>query len=190
MQERSLCMVLLWLFFNNRWRISLTLRIAVSDNSEDPIWLGYSSKILNTSWGCTRTSLLLCDLKMSGCRGSFWSWANLNQRGRGISLGNFCILPLPTGSSKTGLLKAILFFFFFETDVLGTDDILNLYVNCSGDWLPQEVDSLEIKVQAAVVLLLSYQIQSLRSLSRVMGTCMLWPDSLLNKLKWGQPGVS
>lgn len=114
MQERSLCMVLLWLFFNNRWRISLTLRIAVSDNSEDPIWLGYSSKILNTSWGCTRTSLLLCDLKTSGCRGSFWSWANLNQRGRGISLGNFCILPLPTGSYKTSLLKAILFFFFWN----------------------------------------------------------------------------
>lgn len=79
-------------------------------------------------------------------------------------------------------MKAILFFFFFGTDVLGTDDILNLYVNCSGDWLPQEVDSLEIKVQAAVVLLLSYQIQSLRSLSRVMGTCMLWPDNLPNKL--------
>lgn len=101
--------------------------------------------------------------------------------------------PLVTSASCLYLLGALKPIFwkpsFFEIGVLGTDNILNLYINCSGDWLPQEVDSLKIKVQAVVILFLSYQIQSFRSLSPVMGTCMLWPDNLLNKLKWAQSRV-
>lgn len=40
-----------------------------------------------------------------------------------------------------------------------------------------------------VTLLLPYHIQPSRSLLCVTGTCMLWPDRLLNTPEWGQPRV-
>lgn len=67
--------------------------------------------------------------------------------------------------------------------------VCKLQCDQSGDWLPWELDTLEIKVPVVSVILLPSQMQAFRSVSCFIGTCLLWPDICLNKLKWGQSRI-
>lgn len=52
--------------------------VAIPVNSEDWVWLSYSHNELRMYKSFF--SLLLHDLKISGCKGSFWTWASLQWR--------------------------------------------------------------------------------------------------------------
>lgn len=103
--------------------------------------------------------------------------------------GNFCIMPWTTVSWKVYLLKIIHFWDRCFRHRHFIKSLCKLLCNQSSDCLSWELNTLKIKVPIVVTLLLPYQVQSFWSLCCVIGTSVLWPDSLLNKPEWEQSRI-